>query len=404
MSFYFNDQTQSLAADTPGGDSLTLLAESASDFASRREALLGEEPTQPALLAMQPIEPLPEAVVTAFAGTRADEGNDANPDDVNKSETGGAGTPTNAGTKATEIRRLYAHEKAGLGATGRRVDLVMFDATGGRAATLVAGSEFRTWNLRTGRALSNVKVNSNGPSAITSDFKLIANAQRTRLGIFDVAAANQASRLDADSSIVAIGGPNDSLLATGGRKGLLLVWNRAGELVLTGPHATEILAIRISDDGRTVWVATRDGRLIEWDVTSQQSGATLQGFAHQVRQIHASPDGRFVLTASEILADGNFSRPQHRYELEARRISDGKSLWKHAFVHQGDALAVSPDASRVAVGSVNGPVLIWNLHTGEAEHRLVGHRGRVTSVNWSRDSRELLSGARDLWLIHWTVP
>ena len=83
--------------------------------------------------------------------------------------------------------------------------------------------------------------------------------------------------------------------------------------------------------------------------------------------------------------------------------------WKHAGFQTvsrcgSTRSCIRVTRSRVAVGSVNGPVLIWNLHTGEAEHRLVGHRGRVTSVNWSRDSRELLSGARDLWLIHWTVP
>jgi small GTP-binding protein len=55
----------------------------------------------------------------------------------------------------------------------------------------------------------------------------------------------------------------------------------------------------------------------------------------------------------------------------------------------------SPDGQRIAAGSADRCVRIWNVTTGAVEHLLKGHQDAVQSVAWSPDGRQLASGSND---------
>src|SRR5215510_10552671 len=61
----------------------------------------------------------------------------------------------------------------------------------------------------------------------------------------------------------------------------------------------------------------------------------------------------------------------------------------------------SPDGQRVAAGSADRCVRIWNVTTGAVEHLLDGHQASVRSVAWSPDGRQLASGSRDQTVRLW---
>ena len=63
----------------------------------------------------------------------------------------------------------------------------------------------------------------------------------------------------------------------------------------------------------------------------------------------------------------------------------------------------SPDGQRVAAGSADQCVRIWNVTTGAAEYLLEGHQDAVWSVAWSPDGRQLASGSRDQTVRLWEV-
>ena len=63
----------------------------------------------------------------------------------------------------------------------------------------------------------------------------------------------------------------------------------------------------------------------------------------------------------------------------------------------------SPDGRRLASGSYDNTIGIWNATTGELEQTLEGHTGEVYSVNWSPDGRHLASGSRDKTIRIWKV-
>jgi WD40 repeat protein len=67
-------------------------------------------------------------------------------------------------------------------------------------------------------------------------------------------------------------------------------------------------------------------------------------------------------------------------------------------------VAFSPDGERVACGSEDQSVWIWNVRRAEAERIVLrGHDGAVWSVAFSRDGLRLASGSRDRTVRLWDL-
>ena len=68
------------------------------------------------------------------------------------------------------------------------------------------------------------------------------------------------------------------------------------------------------------------------------------------------------------------------------------------------SIAVSPDGRTLAVGNLDGTVLLWDFRSrwriGEP---LRGHTGPVTGVDFRRDGRIVASGGQDRKIILWNV-
>jgi WD40 repeat protein len=55
----------------------------------------------------------------------------------------------------------------------------------------------------------------------------------------------------------------------------------------------------------------------------------------------------------------------------------------------------SPDGARLAAGTRDWQVVLWDLASGRQEFVLSGHRSAVASVGFSPDGRTLASGGQD---------
>jgi WD40 repeat protein len=51
----------------------------------------------------------------------------------------------------------------------------------------------------------------------------------------------------------------------------------------------------------------------------------------------------------------------------------------------------SPDGSKIASGSYDKTVRVWDSSTGAVQSTLEGHYGGVTSVSWSPDGSKIAS-------------
>src|ERR1700755_2534440 len=57
------------------------------------------------------------------------------------------------------------------------------------------------------------------------------------------------------------------------------------------------------------------------------------------------------------------------------------------------SVVFSPDGSRVASGSSDNTVRVWDVQTGECQHTLEGHSSWVNSVVFSPDGSRVASGS-----------
>ena len=66
-------------------------------------------------------------------------------------------------------------------------------------------------------------------------------------------------------------------------------------------------------------------------------------------------------------------------------------------------MVFSPDGSRVASGSDDNTVRVWEVQTGQCQHTLEGHSSSVLSVAFSPDGSRVASGSDDNTVRVWDV-
>jgi WD40 repeat protein len=150
------------------------------------------------------------------------------------------------------------------------------------------------------------------------------------------------------------------MLASGGVETAVRPWNAAtGEpRAVLRQHTRPVQALAFSPDGRTLGSGDWDGFVVLWDVATRSARATLATAGRPI------PAGRF-------------------FEEVA-------------------ALRFAPDGQMLAVAI--GPVVqLWDAATGTRVANLTGHLGKVMCLAFSPDGKRLASGSHDRTVRLWEV-
>ncbi|MCC6234960.1 MAG: protein kinase [Verrucomicrobiales bacterium] len=225
--------------------------------------------------------------------------------------------------------------------------------------------------------------------------------------------------------------PDSSRIVTGDGHPSLQVWDaRSGQLVRRWDHLREpVKSAAFSGDGGSVYCAGKDGLIRAFDLaTGSETNRTLAhpdgvtvmvsassgrrlytgGLDHLVKAWTTSPlaldrvlaDVQFAVVALALapddsqLAVGTVNKEILRFHLP-----DGQPLGRIA-PSAGDAeihhsLAYSPDGSMLASGDFNGRVSLWSVADGQRRWRISGHSDAVSAITFSRDNRFLFTGSAD---------
>ena len=223
-------------------------------------------------------------------------------------------------------------------------------------------------------------------------------------------------------------------LATVSMDGTAKVWDLAtNQVLLTLPtHVTDNLVgtgAVFTPDGKQLLTISSDNSATLWDLSNGKPVFILHGHSAPVTSVAISPDGKLLATASDdksvklwdaatgreiktltgndgvrlVLAfspDGKrlFGGNDETGIAIAWEIASGQALFR--FSGQGtvlgvDAIASSPDGSRLATGEFDTTVKLWEAATGKLLLTLFGHSSQVVSVAFSPDGSYLASASED---------
>ncbi|MGW4112940.1 TIR domain-containing protein [Actinosynnema sp. NPDC004786] len=183
-----------------------------------------------------------------------------------------------------------------------------------------------------------------------------------------------------DAVFASVFSPDGTTLATGGRDGVVRLWDVAGRRATGEPlagHTGPVGALAFTPDGTTLASAGDDGVIRLWDVaTHTTDGEPLVGHTGAVYSLAFDRDGR-------TLASGSGDNSVRLWDVEARKQISAPHVGHRQPVR---AVAFSPDGKLLASAGEDNAVRFWDVSfTADTAVRLCDTARRsLTPDEWAR--------------------
>jgi WD40 repeat protein len=192
-------------------------------------------------------------------------------------------------------------------------------------------------------------------------------------------------------------------------------------------HGDRVVAVAVSDGGRSVLSASANDSVKVWEVKVEGGAQANMG---PLACAALTPDGRWLIASSDrlgvvvvdltgavdtrVFSDTQVTcvaiTPDGRWALWGSMITGvhicDLSLMNEPLVREMNlpsAAAITPDGRRVICGSVDGTVRLWDLTPLAHSIPLSGTSGWVSTVALSVDGRFAISGTRDEGVRIWSL-
>lgn len=195
--------------------------------------------------------------------------------------------------------------------------------------------------------------------------------------------------------------PNGQRIISGGQDATIRLWDFATgrEIHKFVGHDGPVYRIVVMADGKLlVSIADKDLAVKVWDIDEHELISSLAPNSAHVTALAVSPDNRFIVTGGE---DGKARFWDVDRGILLRTINHNRPIY---------SMTISPDGRHLLCGSKRNPgerdpgtVWVWDFELGVLLKTLEGHRGHVTAITMTADSRYILSGDQDGNLCLWDL-
>ena len=249
------------------------------------------------------------------------------------------------------------------------------------------GHEFTVWSL-----------------AITPDGqKIISGGQDATIRLWDFATGRELHKFvghDGPVYRLVVMSDGKRLVSIADKDLAVKIWDleRLELISSLAPNSAHITSLAVSPDKRFIVTGGDDGKARFWDV---DRGVLLRTIEHDrpIYTMMISPDGRYLLCGSKRNPGERTPGTVWVWDFELGvllRTFEG---------HKGHvtAITMTADSRYVLTADQDGNLYLWDLETGTLLKTMSGHKGPVLSVNITADSQHIISGSIDGTVRAWVL-
>lgn len=167
-----------------------------------------------------------------------------------------------------------------------------------------------------------------------------------------------------------------------------------------------IRSVAFTSNGDMFALGNDQGEISLWDLKKEE-------LIRDAPKGHSASVNALAFSSDDILASGSCGKLEDEEckqgEIRLWDLNDEKSLGSPLEGHEDaiSSLVFNPDGDRLASGSRDGSIILWNVADKDSvktlDGPLNGHTGAVTSLIFSPDANTLVSGGEDNTIIFWNV-
>lgn len=283
------------------------------------------------------------------------------------------------------LHTLAGHEKGVL--------CVAFSKDGSRLASGGHDNHARVWDLKQAEEIFSfdVKYAINGIAFTPDGKRVVTGSWGTQ--ILDIESEQQKLQIDSQTGFITCIAliKNGAAVISASLDGTAKLHDmESGNERMTFDHGAQINCVAVSADGRRL-ATGGDTSVRLWDMTTGKE--TLKLAAAGVHAICFAQNGLALFTAHE-------DRLVRRWDATGDRKTH---LEFKGHTEPVLAMALSPDGKRLATGSADKTVRLWNPESGMPDGVIKAHDGPVHGLAWSADGRFLATSSADKTVKVWKI-
>jgi WD40 repeat protein len=262
------------------------------------------------------------------------------------------------------------------------INALAFSLDGRYFATAGEDSTARVWDVNTNRQVARL-AHRHVVEAIAFDPRgryVATGSEDGTARLWTLPDGREHARFDFNNRVIAVAfTPNGEYLAAGTSSGTTELYGVVSrQRVAIMPHEAELTQLAVSPDGDVLATSSQDSTARLWAINS---GNLLAVLRHEdaVGPVRFSPDGDYLVTASQHMG-------------RVWRVSDGSEITR--LLHEDEVIGMSFGSDRLATGSADGKVRLWQVSPGDGA-RFFGGDVNVTRVAFSANGKRLATVAGD---------